>query len=50
MLMKKFPFSIYYLIEGDVVVIFRILDCRKDPDKIRKALSDSSNFDPGPPQ
>ena len=38
-LASRFPFAIYYRIspEGNVVV-HRVLDCRQDPVKIRKAL------------
>jgi hypothetical protein len=35
---SRFPYAIYYpLIEGEAVV-FRILDCRRDPKWIRKTL------------
>jgi hypothetical protein len=38
MLASRFPYAIYYrLIESDAV-IFRVLDCRRDPKWIRKAL------------
>jgi hypothetical protein len=38
MVSRRFPFAIYYKIEDDVVRIRRILDCRKDPNWIKKAL------------
>lgn len=42
LLSKRFPFAIYYQIESDsTVVIFRVLDCRKDPAKLAPALKSS---------
>ena len=39
MLSKRFPYAIYYKIEENtVVVIWRVLDLRRDPEKIRKSL------------
>src|SRR3954468_2789538 len=39
LLAKRFPYAIYYrLIAGDPIV-FRVLDCRRDPKWIRKALA-----------
>ena len=38
MLSKRFPYGIYYkMIDGEVIV-FRVLDCRRHPDWIRKNL------------
>ncbi len=38
LLSKRFPYAIYYkMIDGDAVV-FRVLDCRQDPQWIRKVL------------
>ena len=34
----RFPFAIYYRVIGGEAVVFRVLDCRRDPEKIRKAL------------
>ncbi len=31
MLSQRFPFAIYYRIEGDDIVVYAILDCRKNP-------------------
>jgi plasmid stabilization system protein ParE len=39
LLSKRFPFAIYYKIEGDQVAIWRVLDCRRDPRWIEKQLS-----------
>lgn len=38
MLSKRFPYAIYYKVEGDVVIVWRILDLRQHPKKIRQAL------------
>jgi len=39
LLSKRFPYAIYYQIEtGNVVVVYRVLDCRQNPRKIRTVL------------
>lgn len=38
LLSKRFPFAVYYRVEGDVAHVWAILDCRQDPMKIRKRL------------
>jgi plasmid stabilization system protein ParE len=38
MLAKRFPFAIYYLIQEDRIDIYAILNCRRDPDWIKKRL------------
>lgn len=38
LLAKRFPYAIYYEIEGDTILIFRILDCRKNPSWIQQQL------------
>src|ERR1041384_130772 len=38
MLSKRFPFGIYYEVEGDVVYVYPILELRRDPLSIRKRL------------
>src|SRR5882672_6265750 len=38
LLSKRFPFGIYYEVEGDVVFIYAILDLRRDPLWLRKHL------------
>lgn len=38
LLSKRFPFAVYYRIIDDVVLIFAILDCRRNPIGIRKRL------------
>lgn len=40
MLSKRFPYAIYYKIEEDsVVVVWRVLDLRRNPKKIRQSLT-----------
>ena len=39
MLSKRFPYAIYYSIEEElIVIVWRVLDLRRDPKKIQKAL------------
>lgn len=38
LLSKRFPFAIYYRIIDDVVIVFAVLDCRRNPSWIRKRL------------
>lgn len=38
MLSKRFPFAVYYRIDGSDIFVYAILDCRKDPAWTRKRL------------
>lgn len=39
MLSRRFPYAIYYRVDGgEVFVVYRVLDCRRDPAKIRRSL------------
>ncbi|TVR54483.1 MAG: type II toxin-antitoxin system RelE/ParE family toxin [Spirochaetaceae bacterium] len=38
LLSKRFPFAVYYLIEDDVVIVYRVLDLRQNPESIRVYL------------
>jgi hypothetical protein len=38
MLSKRFPFAVYYRIEGETTVVHAILDCRRDPSLHEKRL------------
>ena len=38
MLARRFPFAIYYKVDGDVCTIWRVLDCRQSPRRVRGAL------------
>ena len=31
MLMRRFPYAIYYEKDGDLVTVVAVLDCRRDP-------------------
>jgi len=41
MLVKRFPFAVYYLLERQIIEIYAILDCRRDPEWIVKRLGSS---------
>ena len=41
MLVKRFPFAVYYLMEQETVDVYAILDCRREPGWIVKRLSSS---------
>jgi plasmid stabilization system protein ParE len=38
LLSKRFPYAVYYKKDGDVVVVWRVLDCRQKPEKTKRAL------------
>ena len=38
-LSKRFPFAIYYTVDGDTVIVRAILDCRRNPSWIRARLN-----------
>jgi hypothetical protein len=38
-LSKRFPFAVYYRVAGEVVQVYAVLDCRRNPSWIRKKLS-----------
>lgn len=42
LLARRFPYAIYYRILKDEAVVFRVLDCRRKPKRIRKALEETS--------
>src|SRR5690606_31849375 len=37
-LAKRFPFAIYYHLYADEIQVWRVLDCRNKPSRIRQAL------------
>lgn len=37
-LSKRFPYAIYYVLDGDTVTVLATLDCRRDPEAIRDVL------------
>jgi hypothetical protein len=38
LLAKRFPFAIYYRLQDKVIRVYAILDCRRDPARIRNRL------------
>lgn len=40
-LSKRFPYAIYYRVIDREVLVFRVLDCRRDPKQIRSELQNS---------
>jgi plasmid stabilization system protein ParE len=38
MLSRRFPYAIYYKLEKEALVVWRVLDLRRDPKKIRQSL------------
>jgi plasmid stabilization system protein ParE len=40
LLAKRFPFAIYYRVVKDVVQVWAVLDCRRDPDRHIQRLAD----------
>ena len=41
LLSKRFPYAIYYQREDKVVIIYRVLDLRRHPHRIKQALKSS---------
>lgn len=39
MLSKRFPFAIYYRIVDNEVMVYAVLDCRRNPSWVRKQLT-----------
>lgn len=37
-LSRRFPYAIYYKLNGEMIEIWRVLDCRQHPHRTRKAL------------
>ena len=38
LLSKRFPFAVYYRVEDEVILIYAVLDCRRNPAWIRNKL------------
>ena len=36
-LASRFPYAVYYKVDGDVCIVFRVLDCTQEPAKTTKA-------------
>jgi len=39
LLAKRFPFAIYYKINKNIIYIYAILDCRKNPNSLTKRVN-----------
>jgi plasmid stabilization system protein ParE len=39
LLARRFPYAVYYRVIDGEAVVFRVLDCRRDPRWIRKTLA-----------
>ncbi len=37
-LSRRFPYAVYYKLNGEVIEIWRVLDCRQHPRRTHKAL------------
>ncbi len=43
LLSKRFPYAIYYRMEaGNEVIVYRVLDCRQNPNKTHESLKKTS--------
>jgi len=40
LLISRYPFGIFYVVESDRIVVHAILDLRQDPEKIQKRFSE----------
>ncbi len=38
LLSRRFPFAVYYRVEGDRVRVYAVLDCRQDPKRAKSRL------------
>lgn len=38
LLSKRFPYAVYYRIDQDACIVFRVLDCRRKPQRTKRAL------------
>lgn len=39
LLSKRFPYAVYYRVEGRVAQVWAVLDCRQDPERIVRRLA-----------
>jgi hypothetical protein len=38
LLAKRFPYAVYYRVDGETCIVFRVLDCRQEPEKTMEGL------------
>ncbi len=46
LLAGRFPYAVYYLIEKESVIVYRVLDLRRNPTSLRDSLPSSDQTDP----
>ena len=39
LLSKRFPYEVYYPVEGDLADVWAVLDCRQNPNRIEMRLT-----------
>jgi len=39
-LLRRFPYAIYFRIQGDLVLVFGLFHCARDPRRLRRELRD----------
>lgn len=42
LLARRFPYAIYYRVVAEGVVVFRVLNCRRDPSSLRRSIRKSA--------
>jgi len=42
---RRFPFAVYYRLEGEIVRVHSVLDCRRNPAWIRRRLTRREHHD-----
>ena len=40
LLARRFPYAVYYRIDGDIIRVYAVLDCRRDPDWIAERMKE----------
>ncbi|RIZ68892.1 MAG: type II toxin-antitoxin system RelE/ParE family toxin [Methylococcales bacterium] len=40
LLAKRFPYAVYYKLIDGKAIVFRVLDCRRNPKRLRKAFKE----------
>ena len=38
LLAGRFPYAVYYKVDGETCIVYRVLDCRKEPEKTIEGL------------
>ena len=38
LLSRRFPYAVYYKVDGEACTVFRVLDCRQNPEKTARDL------------